>query len=76
MTLSTLALDVWRHALRDRGASLWTVVQRLDEAGVYADPREVSRACRELVAAGYADKSPFGYRARAERQIEMQIGGG
>ena len=74
--LSTLALQVWQHARRERGATVWTVCDRLTRAGVFAEPREVSVACRELVRAGYARTSPLGYRARAERQIEMQIGGG
>ena len=73
-TLSTLALDVWRFGLTDRGAHLFVVVRRLErELGTTCDPMAVSLACRALVLAGLADKSPFGYRRRQERQLEVQL---
>lgn len=71
-TLSTLALQVWQLGLRDRGASLWTIHARLERAGVIVDPRDVSAACRELLRANYADRSPFGYRSRQTRQLALE----
>ncbi len=71
-TLSTLALAVWKHALTDRGAHLLIVLARLERAlGVTGDPEAISLACRELVRAGYAERSAFGYRARQVRQGEL-----
>ena len=75
-SLSSLALVVWQHGLRDRGASLWTVHARLERLGLVVGPSAVSEACRELVRAGYADKGPFGYRARQVRQLELGASGG
>ena len=78
-SLSSLALVVWQHGLRDRGVTLWTVHARLERLGLVVEPSTVSEACRELVRAGYADKSPFGYRARQVRQLELgaaAVGGG
>ncbi len=77
--MSALALQVWQLALRARGAALWTVHARLERLGLVVEPSTVSDACRELVRAGYADKSPFGYRARQVRQLELgaaAVGGG
>ena len=74
--MSALALQVWQLALRARGATLWTVHARLERLGLVVEPSAVSAACRELVRAGYADKSPLGYRARQVRQLELVAGGG
>ena len=47
--LSTLALDVWRFGMADRGEHLFAVVRRLErELGTMCDPQAVSAACREL----------------------------
>lgn len=75
-SLSSLALVVWQLALRARGATLWQVHARLERTGIVAEPGAGSAACRELVRAGYADKSPLGYRARQVRQLELVVGGG
>lgn len=73
--LSTLALDVWRFGLADRGEHLFAVVRRLErELGTMCDPQAVSAACRELVRAGYADRSALGYRRRAVGR-ELVLGG-
>lgn len=70
-TLSTLALTVWQHGLRERGATLFQVVARLERAGFTAIPPDVSLACRELVRAGFADKSALGYRCRKAYQPSL-----
>lgn len=70
--LSTLALDVWRFGLTVRGAHLFVVVRRLErELAATFDPSSVSEACRELCRAGYADKSPLGYRAKKDVQGDL-----
>lgn len=74
-SLSTLALQVWQIALRSRGATLWQVHSRIERTGLVVEPGAVSTACRELVRAGYADKSPLGYRARQVRQLELSATG-
>lgn len=71
--LTPLALAVWQHGLRDRGAGPFEVQARIEAAGVYCDAQGVSLACRELVRAGYATTSPFGYRATMARQVEMEV---
>lgn len=74
--LSTLALDVWRFGLADRGEHLFAVVRRLErELGTMCDPQAVSAACRELVRAGYADRSALGYMRRRVGQRELALGG-
>jgi hypothetical protein len=74
--LSTLALDVWRFGLAERGEHLFAVVRRLEQKmGTMCDPQAVSVACRELVRAGYADRSALGYRRRMVGQCELALGG-
>ncbi len=70
--LSALALEVWQFGLQDRGADVFKVARRVERAlQRTCDPESVSRACRDLVSAGYADRSPFGYRRRQGRQLEI-----
>lgn len=69
--LSSLALTVWQHGLRERGATLFQVVARLERAGFTAIPPDVSIACRALVCAGFADKSALGYRCRKAYQPSL-----
>lgn len=74
--LSTLAMDVWRFGLAERGEHLFAVVRRLEQkTGTMCDPQAVSEACRELVRAGYADRSALGYRHRRVEQRELMLGG-
>lgn len=73
-TLSPLALAVWQHGLRDRGAGPFLIANRVEVAtGWTVDPRSVSEACRALVRAGYAALSPFGYRACSARQAQLEV---
>ena len=73
MQLTSLALTIWQHGLRERGAGPFLIANRVEIAtGNPTDPASVSLACRELVAAGYAARSPFGYRATTARQLEIQ----
>lgn len=70
--LSALALAVWQHGLRPRGAGPFRIGARLERAlGQPVSPADVSLACRELVRAGLADRSAFGYRERQQRQMEL-----
>ena len=72
--LSPLALAIWQHGLRERGAGPFLIANRVEVAtGWTVDPASVSLACRELVRAGYAARSPFGYRAEVARQVEMEV---
>lgn len=74
-TLSSLALDVWRYGLRDRGAHVYAVVARVERAlGVTCDPESVSLACRDLVRSGHASRSALGYRAVRVRQACLPAG--
>lgn len=70
-------VDIWNKAIDMTLAAL----REGDSSGDHgqslrdlAEPSAVSRACRELVRAGYADVSPFGYRARQVRQLELGAG--
>lgn len=73
-SLSILASLVWLHGLRDRGANPFVIAARLErKLGQVFDAQSVSIACRELVSAGHADRSPFGYRARQVRQRELGV---
>lgn len=70
--LSPLALAVWQHGLRERGAGPFEIAERVEAAtGWMVDPRSVSEACRSLVAVGRAARSPFGYRSVSGRQGEL-----
>lgn len=70
--LSALALAVWQHGLQERGAHVFVVTRRVErELKTPVDPSSVSRACRELIEAGLADRSAFGYRRRQARQMEL-----
>jgi hypothetical protein len=60
-TLSPLALSIWQYGLKANGASVFTIAERLLDRGLEHDAEDVSKACRELVAAGRARQTPFGY---------------
>ncbi len=70
--LSWLALAIWQHGLRRRGAGPFVIAARVERAiGQSVSPAAVSAECRALVREGFADRSAFGYRERQVQQMEL-----
>lgn len=62
-SLSSLALDVWRFGLDGRQANTLLLLERVERAtGLLIDPKELSRAVRELEAGRWAVRGMLGFR--------------
>lgn len=62
-SLSSTALEVWRHGLTDHCQASPSIIERLESetGGLYA-PSAVSEALRELERAGWCKRLMLGFR--------------